>query len=144
MYKGSKMRALVFKEELQILLAILLLFILGINLRYDFSQWHNALYYDVLFHLSQLAIPILISFIFISITMLLLDNHYSRLRLMWILFIPSIYVSEVLVNYPNIWARDVYLHGQVWELDLYGKLYSIHYSYPKEYPGFFLMLYAMS
>jgi hypothetical protein len=137
------MRALVFKEELQILLATLLLFILSINLKYDFSQWHNALYYDVLFHLSQLAIPILISFIFISITMLLLDNNYSRLRLMWILFIPSIYVSEVLVNYPNIWARDVYLHGQVWELDAYGHVQSIHYTYPKEYPGFFLALYII-
>jgi hypothetical protein len=50
---------------------------------------------------------------------------------------------EVLVNYPNTWARDVYLHGQIWELDVYGKLYSIHYPYPKEYPGFFLMLYEI-
>jgi hypothetical protein len=27
------------------------------------------------------------------------------------LLIPFIYVMEVWVNYPNIWARDVYLHG---------------------------------
>jgi uncharacterized membrane protein len=50
---------------------------------------------------------------------------------------------EVVVNYPNIWAREVYLHGQIWELDIYGELYSIHYLYPKEYPGFFLMLYGI-
>jgi hypothetical protein len=67
----------------------------------------------------------------------------GKLTLTWLLIIPFIYVMEVLVNYPNIWARDVYLHGQMWELDLYGKLYSIHYLYPKEYPGFFLMLYAV-
>jgi hypothetical protein len=67
----------------------------------------------------------------------------GKLTLTWLLIIFFIYVMEVLVNYPNIWARDVYLHGQIWELDLYGKLYSIHYLYPKEYPGFFLMLYAI-
>jgi hypothetical protein len=67
----------------------------------------------------------------------------GKLTLTWLLIIPFIYVMEVLVNYPNIWARDVYLHGQIWELDLYGKLDSIHYLYPKEYPGFFLMLYAI-
>jgi len=49
----------------------------------------------------------------------------------------------VLINYPNIWARDVYLHGQIWELELYGYLDSIRYAYPKEYPGFFITLYGI-
>jgi hypothetical protein len=78
-----------------------------------------------------------------NIVIAVFNTDEGKLTLTWVLIIPFIYVMEVLVNYPNIWARDVYLHGQIWELDIYGELYSIHYLYPKEYPGFFLMLYGI-
>lgn len=143
MFENVETRTLIYKEMLLILLAVLLLSILSLNLRYDFSRLHGTLYYDVLLYLPQPAIPILAIFIFVSVSALLVDSFQSRLRLVWALFIPSIYILEVLVNYPNIWARDVYLHGQIWEIDIYGNLQSIHDLYPKEDPGFFLTLYGV-
>jgi len=92
---------------------------------------------------SVLAIPMLLLVAFFNIIIVVYNIDEEKLTLTWVLLIPFIYVLEVLVNYPNIRARDVYLHGQIWELDIYGELYSIHYLYPKEYPGFFLMLYEI-
>jgi hypothetical protein len=65
------------------------------------------------------------------------------MKILGVILIPFIYIFEVWSNYPNIWARDVYLHGQIWELDIHGNLFSIHYLYPKEYPGFFLTFYEI-
>jgi hypothetical protein len=131
------------RVALLITLDVLLLSILGFNIMYDFSKLHSIVYYDILSYASVLAIPILILVVFFNITIAVFNVDEGRLTLTWVLLIPFIYVMEVLVNYPNIWARDVYLHGQIWELDIYGELYSIHYLYPKEYPGFFLMLYEI-
>jgi hypothetical protein len=131
------------RVPLLIILDVLLLSILGFNIMYDFSKLHSIVYYDILSYVSVLAIPMLILVVFFNITIAVLNVDEGRLTLTWVLLIPFIYVMEVLVNYPNIWARDVYLHGQIWELDVYGKLCSIHYLYPKEYPGFFLMLYEI-
>ena len=131
------------RVPLLIILDVLLLSILGLNIVYDFSKLHSTIYYDISFYVSVLAIPILILVVFFNITIAVLNVDEGRLTLIWVLLIPFIYVMEVLVNYPNTWARDVYLHGQIWELNIYGKLYSIHYLYPKEYPGFFLTLYEI-
>ncbi len=128
---------------LLIILDVLLLSILGFNIMYDFSKLHSAVYYDILSYVSVLAIPMLLLVVFFNIIIVVFNIDEGKLKLTWVLLIPFIYVIEVLVNYPNIWARDVYLHGQIWELDIYGELYSIHYLYPKEYPGFFLMLYGI-
>ena len=111
-------------------LDVLLLSILGFNFVYDFSKLHSAIYYDILSYASVLAIPLLLLIVFFNITIAVLNVDEGRLTLTWALLIPSIYVLEALVNYPNTWARDVYLHGQIWELDVYGELYSIHYLYP--------------
>jgi hypothetical protein len=134
---------LIIRISLLIILDVLLFFILGLNLIYDFSKLHSVVYYDVLSYLPHLAILMLLLVVSYNIIVAIFNIDGGKLTLTWLLIIPFIYVMEVLVNYPNIWARDVYLHGQIWELDLYGKLYSIHYLYPKEYPGFFLMLYAI-
>jgi len=134
---------LIIRISLLTILDVLLFFILGLNLIYDFSKLHSVVYYDVLSYLPHLAILMLLLVVSYNIIVAIFNIDGGKLTLTWLLIIPFIYVMEVLVNYPNIWARDVYLHGQMWELDLYGKLYSIHYLYPKEYPGFFLMLYAV-
>jgi len=131
------------RVPLLIILDVLLLSILGLNIVYDFSKLHSTIYYDILSYVSVLVIPMLILVVFFNITIAVLNVDEGRLTLTWVLLIPFIYVMEVLVNYPNIWARDVYLHGQIRELDIYGELYLIRYSYPKEYPGFFLMLYEI-
>ena len=131
------------RVPLLIILDVLLLSILGFNIVYDFSKLHSTVYYDFLSYVSVLAIPMLLLVVFFNITIAVLNVDEGRLTLTWVLLIPFIYVMEALVNYPNIWARDVYLHGQIWELDVYGELNSIHYPYPKEYPGFFLMLYEI-
>jgi hypothetical protein len=133
-----KIRAL-----LLIILEVLLLSILGFNIMYDFSKLHSTVYYDILSYVSVQFIPILLLVVFFNIIIAVFNIDGGRLRLTCVLLTPFIYVMEVLVNYPNIWARDVYLHGQIWELDTYGELYSIHYLYPKEYPSFFLMLYGI-
>jgi hypothetical protein len=131
------------RVPLLIIVDVLLLSILGFNIVYDFSKLHSTVYYDILSYVSVLAIPMLLLVVFFNITIAVLNVDEGRLTLTWVLLIPFIYVMEALVNYPNIWARDVYLHGQIWELDVYGELCSIHYLYPKEYPGFFLMLYEI-
>jgi hypothetical protein len=131
------------RVPLLIIVDVLLLSILGFNIMYDFSKLHSTVYYDILSYVSVLAIPMLLLVVFFNITIAVLNVDEGRLTLTWVLLIPFIYVMEALVNYPNTWARDVYLHGQIWELDVYGELYSIHYLYPKEYPGFFLMLYEI-
>ena len=134
---------MIIRISLLIILDVLLFFILGLNLIYDFSMLHSVVYYDVLSYLPHLAILMLLLVVSYNIIVAIFNVDERRLTLTWLLVIPFIYVIEVLINYPNIWARDVYLHGQIWELDLYGKLYSIRYLYPKEYPGFFLILYAI-
>jgi len=131
------------RVSLLIILGVLLLSILGFNIVYDFSKLHSTLYYDFLSYMSFLAIPMLLLVAFFNTIIAVFNIDEGKLTLTWVLLIPFIYVMEVLVNYPNIWARDVYLHGQIWELDIYGELYSVHYLYPKEYPGFFLMLYGI-
>jgi len=131
------------RVPLLIILDVLLLSILGFNFVYDFSKLHSTIYYDILSYVPVLAIPMLLLVAFFNVVIAVFNIDEGKLRLTWVLLIPFIYVVEVLVNYPNIWARDVYLHGQIWELDIYGELYSIHYLYPKEYPGFFLMLYEI-
>jgi len=131
------------RVPLLIILEVLLLSILGFNIMYDFSKLHSTVYYDILSYVSVLAIPMLLLVAFFNIIVVVYNIDEEKLTLTWVLLIPFIYVTEVLVNYPNIWARDVYLHGQIWELDIYGELYSIHYLNPKEYPGFFLMLYGI-
>jgi len=131
------------RVPLLIILNLLLFSILGFNIVYDFSKLHSTVYYDILSYVPVLFIPILLLVVFFNIIIAVFNIDGGRLRLTWVLLIPFIYVMEVLVNYPNIWARDVYLHGQIWELDTYGELYSIHYLYPKEHPGFFLMLYKI-
>jgi hypothetical protein len=131
------------RVSLLIILDVLLLSILGFNIMYDFSKLHSTVYYDFLSYVSVLAIPMLLLVAFFNIIIVVFSIDKGKLALTWVLLIPFIYVMEVLVNYPSIWARDVYLHGQIWELDVYGELYLIHYLYPKEYPGFFLMLYGI-
>jgi len=131
------------RVPLLIILNLLLFSIVGFNIVYDFSKLHSTVYYDILSYVPVLFIPILLLVVFFNIIIAVFNIDGGRLRLTWVLLIPFIYVMEVLVNYPNIWARDVYLHGQIWELDTYGELYSIHYLYPKEHPGFFLMLYKI-
>jgi len=131
------------RVPLLIILDVLLLSILGFNIVYDFSKLHSTIYYDILSYVPVLAILMLLLVAFFNITITVFNIDEGKLTLTWVLLIPFIYVMEVLVNYPNIWARDVYLHGQIWELDIYGELSSIHYLYPKEYPSFFLMLYEI-
>ena len=131
------------RVPLLIILDVLLLSILCFNFVYDFSKLHSTIYYDILSYVPVLAIPMLLLVAFFNVVIAVFNIDEGKLRLTWVLLIPFIYVVEVLVNYPNIRARDVYLHGQIWELDIYGELYSIHYLYPKEYPGFFLMLYEI-
>jgi len=131
------------RVPLLIILNLLLFSILGFNIVYDFSKLHSTVYYDILSYVPVLFIPILLLVVFFNIIIAVFNIDGGKLRLTWVLLIPFIYVMEVLVNYPNIWARDVYLHGQIWELDTYGELYSIHYLYPKEHPGFFLILYKI-
>ena len=131
------------RVPLLIILDVLLLSILGFNIVYDFSKLHNIVHYDILSYVSVLAILMLVLVVSFNVTIAVLNVDEGRLTLTWVLLLSFIYVVEVLVNYPNMWARDVYLHGQIWELDIYGVLYSIHYSYPKEYPGFFLVLYEI-
>jgi hypothetical protein len=131
------------RVPLLVILDVLLLSVLGFNIIYDFSKLHSTLYYDILSYVSVLVIPMLLLVVFFNITIAVYNINEGKLTLTWVLLIPFIYVMEVLVNYPNIRARDVYLHGQIWELDIYGRLYSIHYLYAKEYPGFFLMLYEI-
>jgi len=141
MYK--KLKTETMKIFVLLVLTTFLLLGLSINLKYDFSQLHTSVFYDVLLYLPQTFIPILAIFVAFSITLILTGNFDIRLKFIWVLLIPCIYILEVVANYPNIWARDVYLHGQIWELDLYGNLRSIHYLYPKEYPCFFLTLYEI-
>jgi len=56
---------------------------------------------------------------------------------------PLPFLIEVVANYPNIWARDVYLHGQIKFLESVGTLDKLEYSYPKQYPNFFLLWYIV-
>jgi len=123
------------------ILDVLLLSILGFNIVYDFPKSHSTVYHDILSYVSVLVIPMLTLVVFSNITIAVLNVDEGRPTLTWVLLIPFIHVMEVLVNHPNTWACDVYLHGQIWKLDVYGELYSIHYLYPKEYLGFFLELY---
>jgi hypothetical protein len=80
---------------------------------------------------------------FISLLSIVLVHGKRMTSILGIVLIPFIYVFEVWSNYPNILARDVYLHGQVWEVSTFGNVFSIQYQYPKEYPGFFLMIYII-
>jgi len=100
------------RVPLLIILDVLLLSILGFNILYDFSKLHSNVYYDILSYVPVLFIPILLLVVFFNIIIAVFDIDEGKLRLTWVLLIPFIYVVEVLVNYPNIRARDVYLHGQ--------------------------------
>jgi hypothetical protein len=80
---------------------------------------------------------------FISLLSIVLVYGKRMMSILGMVLIPFIYVFEVWSNYPNILARDVYLHGQVWEVSTCGNIFSIQYQYPKEYPGFFLMIYII-
>jgi hypothetical protein len=112
-----------------------------IFLRYDLTKFSNGVYYDLFGYMPIYSIVMLA--IFISLLSIVLVYGKRMMSILGMVLIPFIYVFEVWSNYPNILARDVYLHGQVWEVSTFGNIFSIQYQYPKEYPGFFLMIYII-
>lgn len=112
----------------------------SLSIKYYFTELYDPVFYSFLNYLPSSSIIILITFM---LAIVLGSIFSDRNRIFYLMLLPSIYVIEVLSNYPNIWARDVYLHGQIWELDISGSINAVSYAYPKEYPGFFLVLYVL-
>jgi len=131
-----------------ILIIIALSFASQISLRYDFGL-SNKHFYDIIYVAPDGLIIVTIWYIMLIITVLLTleprrkctDNISIPVLLALLSTIP--YLMEVIANIPSIWARDVYLHGRIRFLDSSGKLEELAYEYPKQYPGFFILLYIL-
>jgi len=133
-------------DVLVISLTLLFSFLSTIAMRYDFSRagFH---YYDII---QSSPYSILATFIwstFISFYLFRMKSSTCRNSRFHIVFLsmlaPLPFLIEVVANYPSIWARDVYLHGQIKFLDSVGTLDKLEYSYPKQYPNFFLIWYIV-
>jgi hypothetical protein len=79
---------------------------------YDFSKLHCSIYYNILSYVSVLAISMLLLVAFFNIIIVVFNIDKGKLTLTWVLLIPFICVTEVLVNYPSLWARDAICMGK--------------------------------
>jgi len=127
-------------------LSLLFSFLSIIAMRYDFSIF-NFHYYDIIQSSPYSILAILIWSTFITFHLFFMESgtyRNGRFRVVLLsMLAPLPFLIEVATNYPNIWTRDVYLHGQIRFLDDAGTLDKLSYSYPKQYPGFFLLWYTV-
>jgi len=129
---------------LTISLTLIFSFIGIIAMKYDFSI-HNFHYYDIIQSSPYSILIALVWGVFVSFHLFYMRNNARCSDIFCMVFLsilaPLPFLIEVVANYPSIWARDVYLHGQIRFLDNVGRLDELKYDYPKQYPGFFLLWY---